>query len=106
MRSNDVIYLLKDKITYDEIGNSKKEVVERLVFANKYQVSISEFYSENINYKSSQYTIRDKKSFQVRTLSYQKEERFRYKGVVYDIIRTSDNGEYTLIVGVETIGKN
>ena len=105
MRSNDVIYLMKNTTEYDEIGNAIHNVEERMVFANKYQVSISEFYSENINYQAEVHTIRDKKSFQIRALSYQGEERFKYKGKVYDIIRASDNGEYYLIVGVEKIGK-
>ena len=106
MRYNDVVYLMAETIDYDEIGNSVKKWEETMVFANRYQVSISEFYSENINYKGAQHTSRNKKSFQIRTASYKDQPKFKYEDIVYDVIRVSDNGEFVLIVGVETIGKS
>lgn len=106
MRSNSVIYLTKVTQEYDEIGNSRPTKTKRMVFANKYQVSASEFYSENINYKAKVHSTRAKGAFQIRTSEYKGETEFIYNNVTHDILRISDNGEYTLIVGVEKIGNN
>ena len=106
MRSNDIIHLIDVVQEYDEIGNNRPIKTKRMVFANKYQVSISEFYSENINYQAKVHSSREKTAFQVRASEYKGEEEYEYKGVNYDILRVSDNGEYVLIVGVGKIGNN
>lgn len=106
MRYNDVIKLIGVEYTYDAIGNSKKKKVETTVFANKYQISESEFYSSNISTNASQHMIRSKSAFQIRTIEYNNQQQYLYNKKVYDIIRVSDKGDYTLIVGVETIDKS
>ena len=106
MRYNDIITLIDSRIEYDDIGNSVKVKEETTVFANKYQVSMSEFYSANLNYKGSQHTIRNKTSFQIRHESYTGQGQYKYKDTIYDIIRVSDNGEYFVLAGVEKVGKD
>jgi len=106
MRYNDVIHLISTKIEYDKIGNTQKTKTKKMVFANKYQVSTSEFYSDNLRHDGGQSTIRDKTAFQIRSASYDRQKQYEYKGVVYDILRVSDLGEFLIIVGAETIGKD
>ena len=105
MRYNDAIYLIKEETVYDELGIGKKEKSERLVFANKYQVSTSEFYSDNVRHDASTQAIRHKSAFVVRSSDYDNETSFLYDKKEYEIIRVSDLGEFTHIVGGEKIGK-
>jgi len=105
MRYNDVIYLISKKYETDFVGNQIATDTTKMVFANKYQVSSSEFYSDNLRHEGAQSTIRNKTSFQIRSASYSGEQQYKYKNTIYDIVRVSDNGEFVLIVGVETIGK-
>lgn len=106
MRFNDVIYLIHTEIKQDELGNSLKKRTERMVYANKYQVSLSEFYSENLNQKASQTNIRPKANFMVRTENYEGEREYRHKDKIYEVLRVSDRGDWTLLVGVEKVGKS
>lgn len=105
MRYNDVIHLISEEIVTDEYATQHVKLNKRMVFANKYQVSLSEFYSSSLTDRAKQETIRNKTSFQIRSSSYNEEQKFLYKDIVYDIVRVSDNGEFSVIVGAETIGK-
>ena len=106
MRYNDVIHLIDMQISYDKIGNTKKIKTKKIVFANKYQVSTSEFYSDNLRHDGGQSTIRNKTAFQIRSASYDRQKQFVYQDVKYDIVRVSDLGEFLIIVGAETIGQD
>ena len=103
MRANDVIFLIKKTVEYDELKNPIETLVERMVYANRYQVSASEFYSINQESRADVSDFRRKESFQVFTHDYELEDRFRYNDITYRILRVSPKGERTVIVGEEVL---
>lgn len=81
-----------------ELGNASETIVNgepvhtftwRTVFANKKGVRMSEFY------KAANTALRPELSFEVRSEEFNNDERLRYDGQEYAIIRTYDRGEIT-----------
>jgi SPP1 family predicted phage head-tail adaptor len=98
VRHHDVIDLITVVIVEDELGNQLEEESYRQVFANSYGISSSEFY------EASNQGLKPEKSFEIYTIEYQDESKFRYNGVKYNIIRTQTRGDKTRLTGEKVIG--
>lgn len=104
MRHKDVIYLIKETIDYDEWKNPIKQKEERLVYANRYDVSMSEFYNISSSQNASVDDLRDTKAFQIYSFEYENERFFKYEEKEYKILRVSEKGEKIVIVGMVVLG--
>ncbi len=91
MRFKDVIYLISVTVIEDEIGNQIETPTERMVYANEFSVSSSEYYNAALT------GLRPAKQFEIYSFEYQGEERLKHDGVMYRIIRTEKRGEKTRI---------
>lgn len=97
MRFKDVIYLIsvivqKDENGHpmtDENGNPIEILTERMVYANEYSVSSSEYYNAAMT------GLRPAKQFEIYSFEYQGEDRLKHNGVTYRIIRAETRGEKT-----------
>jgi SPP1 family predicted phage head-tail adaptor len=66
----------------------------RQVYVNKKSVRQSEIY------QAASVGLRPELMFEIRSQEFQNEERLRYNGKVYEIIRMYDRGEITELVVV------
>lgn len=98
MRHNDVIYLISEEVTYDDIGSPIKEKVERMVYANEFSVGATEFY------QASSQGLKPDCRFEVYSFEYENEEEMKHEDVLYKIIRTQKNGEKILLTGERVVG--
>lgn len=98
MRHNDVIELIHVDTTYDDIGNPVEVETERMVYANPFEVSSSEFY------EASAQGLKPEKEFEIYSFEYQGETKLRHGEQKYHVIRTSTRGEKTRIVCEKVIG--
>ena len=93
MRHNKVIYLPTTTITKDDWGNEIEEETWDLVYANEYSVSSSEFYN------AAKEGLKPEKAFEIYSFEYNGEEKFKYNGDEYNIIRTQGSGEKIVLIG-------
>jgi len=93
MRHNKIIYLPTTTIEKDEWGNEIEVHDWKLVYANEYSVSSSEFYNAAVN------GLRPEQSFEIYTFEYNSEKKFKFDDDIYDIIRTQGKGEKIIIIG-------
>jgi hypothetical protein len=97
MRYHDVIYLIKVTIIEDELGNQIPQERSRMIFANQYNLSASEYY------QASNQGLKPEKAFQINTLDYQGEEEIGHDGVSYTIIRTQIRGDKMILTAQRKI---
>lgn len=92
-----------------ELGNMIEDVVHfetvkrweyKQVHANKKSVRQSEVY------QASAVGLKPELMFEVHSIDYAQEERVRYEGKVYEILRVFDKGEVTELVVSAFIGGN
>ena len=89
MLFRDQIDLITTKNTLDVYGDAVETVVKRTVFANKLQVSQTEFY------QAAQTELKPSLKFKIRSVEYQGELFIEYKSIRYDVIREFDkSGEF------------
>lgn len=82
----DVIEL-GDLEEYNEFGEVLERFVYRKVYANKKSVRQSEFY------QSASVGLKPELMFEIRSIEFNNDEKVRYNGKEYTIIRTYDKGE-------------
>jgi SPP1 family predicted phage head-tail adaptor len=84
-----------------ELGNATEtltlgEIVQtytyRNIYANELTISQKEFYESNA------LGLKPELAFQIRAIDYQSDERIRYNGVIYEIIRSSKKGEFISLI--------
>lgn len=85
MRYTEVIYLITNQSTQDEIGNFVSNAnIRKKCFAKKQSVKTSEFYNATINgYKPSI-------EFVIKRENYNNQELLSWNDELYQIIRTVD----------------
>jgi SPP1 family predicted phage head-tail adaptor len=98
MRHNKVIYLISTTIAEDEYGNQIEEETERKVYANEYSIGSSEFYNAAVT------GLRPEIAFEIYSFEYNGEEKFKYDGEEYNIIRTQGKGEKMVLIGEKVAG--
>lgn len=104
VRHNDVIHLISETVEFDEWKNPIPIKEKRLVYANRYDVSMSEFYNISASQKASVDDLRDTKAFQIYSFEYEDERYFEYEGKEYKVLRVSVRGEKAVIVGTVVLG--
>jgi len=72
---------------YAEYGEVLQQFVYRKVYANKQSVRQSEFY------QSATTGLKPELVFEIRSVEFSNEEKIRYNGKEYSIIRAYDKGE-------------
>ena len=93
MLFRDVVKLISNTVTENDMGDIIETPVEREVFADKQSIRQSEFY------QAAATGLRPELMFVVRTIEYNGETRLKYNGKEYSIIRVYDkDGELTEIV--------
>ncbi|MBW8382496.1 MAG: hypothetical protein K0M69_08270 [Youngiibacter sp.] len=80
------------------LGEPVRTITYREVFAKKRSVRQSEFY------QGANVGLKPELVFEVRTLEFENDEKIRYLGKEYDIIRTYDKGELTELTVTSHIG--
>jgi SPP1 family predicted phage head-tail adaptor len=100
MRHHDVIHLISVDTTYDEIGNPIEVETERMVYANQFEVSSTEFY------EASAQGLKPEKQFEIYSFEYQGEDRLKHDGQIYRVIRSATRGEKTRITCQKVIGND
>lgn len=98
MRHNDVIHLIYVDTTYDEIGNPVEVKTERMVYANQFEVSSTEFY------EASAQGLKPEKQFEIYSFEYQGEEQLKHDGQVFRVVRDATRGEKTRITCQKVTG--
>ncbi|MBM7624779.1 phage head closure protein [Sporohalobacter salinus] len=94
MRHNKVIYLPITTIEEDEFENEVEVISDwRRVYANKYSINSSEFYN------AAKEGLRPELAFRIYDFEYDGEDKFKYNGDEYNIIRTQGSGEKMILVG-------
>ena len=99
MRHNDIIYLLSTETEYDDIGNPIETTTERMVYANRFEVSASEFY------EASAQGLKPEKKFEIFSYEYNDESELKHDDQVYQITLVQGAGEKTRITCEKDIGK-
>lgn len=104
MRHNDVIHLIKETVEFDEWKNPIPIKEKRLVYANRYDVSMSEFYNISASQNASVDDLRDTRAFQIYSFEYENERYFEFGEKEYKVLRVSTKGDKTIIVGLVVLG--
>lgn len=93
MLFRDVVKLISNTVTENDIGDPVEVPVEREVFADKQSIRQSEFY------QAAATGLRPELMFIVRTIDYNQEPKLKYNDEEYTIIRTYDkDGELTELI--------
>lgn len=93
MLFRDVVKLISNTVTENDIGDPVEVPVKREVFADKQSIRQSEFY------QAAATGLRPELMFVVRSIDYEGEPKLKYNGKEYTIIRTYDkDGELTELV--------
>jgi hypothetical protein len=98
MRHNKVIYL-GEKTTEmdDDLNEIETFDYSNKVYANEYSVSSSEYYAGAVA------DLKPEKSFEIYSFEYDGQERFKFNGQEYDIIRTQGQGEKIRLIGEKVV---
>ena len=92
---SDVLYLLEEIESLDELNRPHCSYKENRVYANKISVKRSEFY------QAQAAGFKPEKSFEIRTIEFDEDKhtKVKYKDVTYKILRSYEvNSEITEIV--------
>lgn len=92
---SDVLYLLEEIESLDELNRPHYSYKETKVYANKIAVKRSEFY------QAQAAGFKPEKSFEIRTIEFDEDKhtKVKYKDVTYKILRSYEvNSEITEIV--------
>lgn len=93
MLFKEVIKLISITTSENDMGDPVEIPVEREVFADKQSIRQSEFY------QAAATGLRPELMFVVRTIDYNQEQKLKYNGKEYTIIRAYDkDGELTELV--------
>lgn len=85
---DDVIFLMHDISHVDEYGRSIPETVKRQVFCTVRSASFSEFFN------AGRIGLNPAYEFKVFSADYQGEDAVEYRGQVYSVYRTYEDGDY------------
>lgn len=91
MRHSEIVYLITQTTVADAVGNQTKVDTERKVYANKNDISITEFYNAGVN------GMKPEKRFAIKSFEYNGERKLKHENTLYDIIRVSEKGENTVV---------
>jgi len=84
---SDVIYLISETSTTNDIGDVIKVPNEKMVFANKKSIRQSEFYQAQTN------GLKPELTFEIYSFEYENEPKVKFNNKTYSIIRTFEKGE-------------
>lgn len=98
----DVIEL-GNLVEHEEFGEVIENFIYRKVYANKQSIRQSEFY------QGASVGLKPELLFEIRTVEFNNEEKLRYEGKEYMIVRTFNKGEtieltVTSFVRADSIG--
>lgn len=96
---DDVIYLIRETSTTNDMGDVIKLTDERMVFANKKSIRQSEFYQAQTS------GLKPELTFEIYSFEYDDEPKVKYNGKNYTIIRTFETGEILELI-VEGVVNN
>lgn len=98
MRHNKVIHLGEKTTTIDDdLNQIETFVYDKLVYANEFSISSSEYYNAAVN------DLKPEKEFEIYNFEYDGEERFKFEDEEYEIIRTQGKGEKIRLIGEKVI---
>ena len=103
MEYSEIIYLYKETISKDEVGNEISTLSEpRKCYAKKQSVRTNEFYS------AVEVGLTPSVEFVIKRLNYQNEEILEWNDTIYQVIRTIDpkNKFDIVLVCAKKIGVN
>ena len=103
MEYSEIIYLYKETISKDEVGNEISTLSEpRKCYAKKQSVRTNEFYS------AVEVGLTPSVEFVIKRLNYQNEEILEWNNTIYQVIRTIDpkNKFDIVLVCAKKIGVN
>ena len=98
MRFSDRLELLEIEYSSDEIGQQVARKTSRKVFANPYRFYSARFIAE------SQNGAQPEREFQIRTADYHGESHAMYRGKEYEIMNSTEQGEFTRLMLKDVIG--
>lgn len=95
---DEELFLLKQNIEHDSLGNEIITYTEKKVYFNSKNVMMKEFY------KASTHDISLEANLEIHAFEYEGEKKVRYKEKIYDIIRTyqTDEENLSIIIGEKT----
>lgn len=88
MRFDEVIYLMSETTTQDEIGNNIETEIPRMVYANEWELSSSEYYA------AASQGLKPERRWEIYSFEYQGEDELIHEDIRYRIIRTQKKGEW------------
>lgn len=97
---NDVAYLCKTTITYDDVGNTVETLDKTKVFVKPQSIRMKEFYSLAEVGLKADYTL-----VLADYYDYDNEKLVEYNGTMYDIVRTYRRDNRLEIVVTEREGR-
>jgi len=98
MLYRDIISLITETFTVNDMGDAIPADTKKQVYANKKSIRQSEFY------QAAATGLRPELMFEVRTSDYNGQPKLEYESVTYNIIRTYDkNGEITELICQGTV---
>lgn len=103
MEYSEIIYLYKETISKDEVGNEVSTLSEpRKCYAKKQSLRTNEFYS------AVEVGLTPSVEFVIKRLNYQNEEILEWNDTLYQVIRTIDpkNKFDIVLVCAKKIGVN
>lgn len=92
----EIIYLIKEKLVQDTVGNQIPVKTETKTYAKVKSVATKEFYS------AVEVGIRPTFEFVVRESNYDNETLLRYKNAEYSIVRTIKKPDNQIILVVSS----
>lgn len=87
MRWADVLYLVTEETTENDVGDLITTKEKRMIYTNKKSIRQSEFYQAQAT------GLKPELAFDIRSIEYKDEEFIEYDDKEYRIIRTYDKGE-------------
>lgn len=91
-RWSDVINLLAETYTENDMGDVIPVVTSNEAFASKKSIRQSEFY------QAQAAGLKPSIAFDVRSMEYNDEKLLEYEGKRYRIMRTYESGEFTELI--------
>lgn len=82
MQRNDVLYLVAETITENEIGDFVETSTETMVFCERKSIRQSEFYQAAAN------GLKPEIAFSIYSFEYNDEKKIKYNDKLYNVIRT------------------
>jgi|GEM_PF-835074 hypothetical protein len=98
VRYDKVFFLMSSTITRDEDGNQIPSYSEKKVFGRELNVSDSAFYN------AAAAGLRPEKQLETYAVHYSGQQKLKYEGIVYSIIRTRNNGDKVILVCERVLG--